>query len=84
MLCAFSITVPLITWLPLYFKNLVLKSLKMSNAYALGLLYNSFAVEPPSFINWAHGTSRHLPWDRVVFSVTRTRTTHMHIYKHII
>ena len=84
MLWAFSTTVPLITWLPIYFKNMVLNSFKMSNAYALGLLYNSFTIEPPSFIKWAYGTSRHLSWDRVVFSVTRTRTTHMHIYKHII
>ena len=41
MLCAFSITVLLITWLPLYFKNLVLNSFKMRKAYAVGLLYNS-------------------------------------------
>ena len=50
MLWAFSITVLLITWLPPYFKNLVLNSFKMSKAYALGLLYNSFGVEPPSFV----------------------------------
>jgi len=60
MLWAFSITVPLITWLPLYFKNLVLNSFKMNKAYALGFLYHSFGVEPPSFINRAHRTSRHL------------------------